>query len=101
MLIYNDKTPGGVHLIWDDDNETFVSMRPESANAFHSETRVLEVTYTNYELIQYMEGHLDQQSAMEFAEKMKAKMSEEQYKRLLHVIASSRDGLRYKVVEDK
>lgn len=100
MLIYNDKTPGGVHLIWDDDSESFISMRPESHDHY-SETRVLEVTYTNYELIQYMEGHLDQQSAMTFAEKMKDKMSEEQYKRLLNAIASSRDGLRYKVIEDK
>ena len=96
MLIYYDKTPGGVDIIWNDDEGYFTSIRPES-NATYSETKVLEVTHVDYEMIQYIEAHLDTKSAMDFALSVKDSMTEEQYEKLTKIIATSQNQLRYKI----
>lgn len=82
MLIFYDNSPNQPNLIWDDANETFTCIRANSSKT-DSNTNILEVTVTNYEHIQYMEGHLNKDSAVGYIEQIKGTLSDEKQIALL------------------
>ena len=96
MIIAYDNMPGGVPVVWDDDNEQLLWFKADTGNDM-GDTCPLEVTFTEYEHIQYMEGHLTKQAAMEIAAKYKDKLGDEYYDRLIKLIAQASGAIRYKV----
>ena len=96
MIIGYGNIPNGVDPIWDDDNEQLFLVKADTGNDM-GDICPLEVTFTTYENIQYIEGHLSKEAAMDFAAKYKDKIGEEQYTRLLKLIAQASGALRYKI----
>lgn len=91
MIIVWDNVHGNPTpiIIWDDDNETLISIRPNTEE--FQDVYPFEILLFNYEQIQYMESYMRPKDTMEWIEKEHSSraLTKEQYEEAIKMYSEA------------
>ena len=102
MIIAYDHTPNAVNLIWHDDEEYVERITPTQSDNLVGSANVspMKNMFIPYEMIQYIEGHYDKESAVKYAEELKPTIGETQYQRVIDMIAKGNEAMNIKYITE-
>ena len=83
--IFYGNIPGYFPIIWDDDAETMITI-DWSRDVYSDQRLPFHITITEYEHIQYLEGHGTVAETMKMIQLYKDKLTEDQYNHCLELL---------------